>query len=227
MAPVEGPEGDSAARRFTPALGFSVLTPAFDTTIALLTRERHWRAILCRRIALAPGERLVDIGCGTGSLAIRLSRQLPNAAIHGIDPDSAVLAIARKKALRQKAEISFHQGFLSESFLAEFGPFDVVTSSLVFHQVPLREKSNIIGLMRRGLRPGGRVVVADYGWQRTPAMRVLFRATVQTLDGVADTQPNADGVLPTLFRSAGFERVAETDVIQTATGSISIYSAAR
>jgi hypothetical protein len=68
--------------------------------------------------------------------------------------------------------------------------------------------------------------IADYGWQRTPAMRLAFRI-VQSLDGFAGTQPNADGCLPVLMREAGFAGVMETSVIPTLTGSISLYRATK
>lgn len=58
-------------------------------------------------------------------------------------------------------------------------------------------------------------------------MRRLFRATVQNLDGVEDTQPQADGVLPELIRLAGFVDIAETRVIPTLTGSISLFRGVR
>ena len=79
--------------------------------------------------------------------------------------------------------------------------------------------------MRMTLKPEGRLFIADYSAQRTALMRRLFRATVQSIDGVADTQPNADGVLPTLIADAGFGEVEELRVIPTATGSISILKA--
>lgn len=66
--------------------------------------------------------------------------------------------------------------------------------------------------------------VADYGEQRSRTMRALFRQ-IQRLDGFANTQPNADGVLPRMFAAAGFDRVIERQSISTPTGSISIYSA--
>lgn len=70
--------------------------------------------------------------------------------------------------------------------------------------------------------PGGELHLADYGLQSGRLMRMLFRATVQRLDGVADTQPNADGVLPALMREAGL-RLERERIIATPTGSISIF----
>ena len=156
---------------------------------------------------------------------LRLAGVEPGAAVHGVDPDPEVLRRARSKAAAAGARIAFHEGFLTEEFIASEGAFDVVTSSLVFHQVPLAGKRNLLSMMRQALKPAGRMVVADYGLQRTALMRRLFRATVQTLDGVDDTQPNADGLLTEIINEAGFAGVQEARVIPTATGSISILTA--
>lgn len=210
---------------FTPALGVRVLTPLYDAAIALMTRENVWRSALVEAIALQRGERLLDVGCGTGSLAIRLTSSVPGANVHGIDPDGQVLLRARSKAAAAGAMIEFHEGFLTGEFVDGMEPFDVMTSSLVFHQIPFDGKREILSMMCRALKPAGRLVIADYSLQRTPLMRRLFRATVQSLDGVDDTQPNADGRLPELVNEAGFDGVQEARVIPTATGSISILSA--
>ena len=216
---------NTEGKTFTPALGLRALTPVYDVAIAFLTRENVWRSALIEAIALQRGERLLDVGCGTGSLAVRLATVEPGAQVHGIDPDPDVLQRARSKAATAAARIDFYEGFLTGEFLGGKKSFDVVTSSLVFHQVPLAGKRDLLSMMRRALRPAGRLVIADYSLQRTPLMRRLFRATVQSLDGVDDTQPNADGVLPELINEAGFAGVREVRVIPTATGSISILTA--
>lgn len=217
----------TAASGFTPALGHRALTPLYDAAIALLTRERLWRSALIDTINVKAGERLLDVGCGTGSLILRLAMSVPGADVQGIDPDADVLRRASAKAAAAGVKTSFHEGFLTEEFLSRHDAFDVVTSSLVLHQVPFAQKCNILSTMRRALKPSGRLMIADYGLQRTPLMRMLFRATVQSLDGVEDTQPNADGVLPRLIKEAGFADIREERVIPTATGSISIVSARR
>ncbi len=215
----------NAGRAFTPALGFRALTPLYDAAIALLTRETVWRSELIRAIGLNGGERLLDVGCGTGSLAVRLAKLTPESQVIGIDPDPDVLRLARAKAAEAGVTVSFHQGLLTPAFFDRQPPFDVIASSLVLHQVPLDGKAEIIALIRKGLKPGGRFCVADYGMQRTPMMRLLFRATVQSLDGVTDTQPNADGVLPTLMSEAGFVHVEDLKTVSTPTGSITIFVA--
>src|SRR3546814_16296019 len=80
---------------------------------------------------------------------------------------------------------------------------------LVLHQVGLEEKARLLREAWQVVAPGGKLYVADYGEQRSRLMRLLFRLTIQQLDGVQDTQPNADGLLPVLMREAGFSDVRD------------------
>ncbi len=212
-----------AADSFTPALGQHWLTPLYDVAIKTLTRESIWRCALTNQVDPREGDRILDVGCGTGTFLTLVANRAPKARLFGIDPDPEVLARARLKAAKAGASIEFIQGFLSEDFVTRLRPLTKVVSSLVLHQVPLAEKLRILSLMRRVLTEGGEAHIADYGAQTTPLMRWLFRRTVQSLDGRENTQPNADGVLPGLMREAGFQQVEERTKISTPTGSISIY----
>src|SRR3546814_14435681 len=87
-------------------------------------------------------------------------------------------------------------------------------------------KQAIAAQMHRLLRPGGQLFIADYGEQRSPLMRMLFRQ-IQWLDGVEYTEPNARGCMPDTRAAAGFDAAEEAKVIPTPTGSSSIYPAER
>jgi hypothetical protein len=87
-------------------------------------------------------------------------------------------------------------------------------------------KRAVLAAMHAVLKPGGKVVLADFGLQRTALMRIAFRI-VQLADGKQDTQPNADGVLPKLLSECGFHDVREAEVVPTVSGSISVYVACK
>ncbi|SEM34022.1 Ubiquinone/menaquinone biosynthesis C-methylase UbiE [Variovorax sp. YR750] len=215
------------SRDFTPAVP---VLGAYDPIVSLFTQERRWRSALLSQLAPKPGEVIADIGCGTGSFLVLLALLGKDAApgqLVGIDPDERILERARRKLADAGVACELRQGYLRDAarLLAPLRP-DKIVSSLVLHQVPLAEKRAGLAAIHAALRPGGELHMADYGLQRTRAMRWLFKL-VQAVDGVQDTQPNADGIVPALMREAGFAEVEETAVIPTPTGSISLYRGIR
>jgi len=196
--------------------------------LAVLTRENYWRAALAAQIGSSPGDVIADVGCGTGSLLVSLGRTATDATLIGIDPDPNILDRARAKAKAAGIAVELLQGFAREAnrILAGRGVNKIV-SSLVYHQVPMDETKAGLAAMYEALIPGGEMHIADYGLQRTRIMRGLFRATVQNLDGRENTEPQARGVLPEFMRKVGFIDIAETMVVPTITGSISMYRAGR
>jgi ubiquinone/menaquinone biosynthesis C-methylase UbiE len=213
-------------RAFTPALGRFLPVWFYDSVAALL-RERLWRGLVAMHVAPRPGDVIVDVGCGTGSLALLLRHVQPGARVVGVDPDPAVLARARRKADDAAGALEWRVG-MGDALVAVVGSgsASAVVSSLVLHQCPMAMKQAVLASTFAVLRPGGRLVIADYGLQRTWLMRLAFRV-VQLADGKQDTQPNADGVLPRLIAEAGFHDVREAEVVPTITGSISVYTARR
>jgi 2-polyprenyl-3-methyl-5-hydroxy-6-metoxy-1,4-benzoquinol methylase len=215
------------SRTYVPALGDHRLSPFYDTTIALMTCERTWRRAFVKQIDPAPRDVILDIGCGTGSLAVLLKQTSPSASIYAVDPDPDILTRAEIKARDAGVIVHFAQGYAQHtaSIAANIRPNKIVTS-LVLHQLPFCAKRSMILNAYAGLRADGELHVADYGKQSSPLMRFAFRQ-VQSLDGFDNTQPNAEGVLPELMIEAGFADVRENATIPTPTGSISLYSARR
>lgn len=212
---------------FVPALGRKELAWAYDSMVALLTRESTWRGLLLSALDPQPDDIIVDVGCGTGTLAIMIKHRSPQARAIGLDPDAQILRIARRKAMKAGVGIELIQGEARRlADVIDQGQPNKVVSSLVFHHLPLGGKRAALAAILAALKPGGRLYIADYGRQRTGLMRALFRL-VQHLDGFETTQPNADGILPELMTEVGFDAVKESAIILTPTGSISLYEARR
>jgi len=99
-----------STRTYLPAAGHDWALPLYDPIVKLLGGERA-RRILLDQATLQPGYRVLDIGCGTGTLAILSKRLHPAVTIVGIDPDPKALARARRKASCAAVSIQFDQDF--------------------------------------------------------------------------------------------------------------------
>lgn len=208
---------------FTPALGRAGPTSAYDRAIRFWTREGRWRPMFVKQIDPRPGERILDVGCGTGTLAVLLKQRTPSCEVVGIDPDSQILDLAREKARSAGMAIDFRQGFARDAHTAGGVDYDKVVSSLVFHQTPMAEKRAGLQAMAAAAKATGELHIADYAEQRSWLMRRLFRI-VQNIDGFDNTQANADGALSRLLGELS-EDVRIEEVVPTPTGAITLFRA--
>lgn len=218
-------EPEPLSKDFTPPLGIAFLTPLYNTAIAIFTREGAWRNHLVRHLAPQSKDFILDIGCGTGSLVHYIYRECPDATYIGVDPDREALSIARRRAEKERIPARFIQGFFDGTLALESDTPNKIVITLVLHQTPLEEKRRIINHAFKTLPKTRVLLIADYGLQRSRLVRFLFRWTVQALDGLEPTQPNAEGVLPILLKQAGFAHVIETKSFATPSGSISVLHA--
>jgi ubiquinone/menaquinone biosynthesis C-methylase UbiE len=140
----------------------------YDLLIWFLTlgRERRFREKLLVPARLRPGESVLDVGCGTGSLAIAAKRQVgASGSVQGIDPSPEMIARARHKAQKAKLDISFSNGS-AESLVFSDGQFDVVLSTVMLHHLRKDARGVAVAEMKRVLKPGGRLLVVDFGGAR-------------------------------------------------------------
>jgi ubiquinone/menaquinone biosynthesis C-methylase UbiE len=210
-------------RSYIPALGFHWLTRLYDPVVATVLRENTYKKQLVKQARLRPGHRVLDLGCGTGTLTIMLKRACPAATVVGLDGDPAVLAIAREKVVAANVEIELQEGM---AFAPPFTPgsFDRVVSSLVFHHLATEDKRRTLAKVREVLRPGGELHVLDWGQAQNLLMRAAFLG-VQFLDGFGTTNDNVRGRLVLFMQEAGFTGVTETQHAMTPLGTLSLYRA--
>ena len=215
--------GEARRTRYVPALGIAALTGLYDTVLALTMRERRWRPRLCERIAahVPHGGRIVDVGAGTGTLAIALAARRPDAQVIAIDGDPEVLRLARRKPGAER--VSWRQGLAGGLELEDAG-IDAVVMSLLLHHLEPDAKHRALTDARRVLRADGRLHVADWGKPHDPVMRAAF-AVVQLIDGREGTRDHAAGRLPALLADAGFPRVERYGRLRTGFGTLDLFEA--
>lgn len=212
-------------RDYVPAAGFHWLTPVYDPLVALTCRDHTVKGQLVAAAGLRPGLRVLDLGCGTGTLALRVKRACPGVEVSGVDADPRMLAVAVAKAKRAGVEVTFARGF-AESLPYPDGAFDRVVSSLFFHHLPLSQKMSAFREAARVLAPGGEMHVADWGRPSGPLLRLLF-VSIRCLDGWENTRAHALGQLPALIAANGFGDVRVGERFSTVFGTLELLSARR
>src|SRR3954454_22548970 len=212
-------------QQFVPALRFDSLTRLYDPIVALTSRERGFKRRLLAHARIKDGEAVLDLACGTGTLAIEIKKDHPKAKVSALDGDRAILTRARAKAKEAGVKIEFQRG-LSNELPYDARSFDVVLSTLFFHHLTDEAKADTADEIRRVLRLGGRVLIADWGRPQDPLMRMVF-LNVQILDGFGNTASNVAGRLPEFLRDAGLKRVSVVDRMRTPLGTIEIVSGIR
>ena len=147
-------------RVFLPAAGRDVFLPLYDPIVSLMGFDPARRELISRA-NVEPGRRILDIGCGTGTLVVRLKRRYATAQVIGLDPDPKALRRARIKAARAAVSVQLDQGFADE-LPYKRASFDRVTSSLMFHHLNKQERENMLREVVRVLRSGGSFHLVDF-----------------------------------------------------------------
>ena len=210
---------------YLPALAYRSLTPLYDPLVRLTTRERAFKEALIGAAGIEDGMDVLDVGSGTGTLAVWIKQWHPGATVCGLDGDPDVLARARAKAEAVGIDVEFAEG-LSYELPYPDASFDRVVSSLFFHHLLRADKVRTLAAIRRVLRPGGELHIADWGHPEDPAMR-LAALGIRLLDGAESTADNLAGRLPQVIADAGFKRVSEGRAFRTVFGLVRLVSARR
>jgi ubiquinone/menaquinone biosynthesis C-methylase UbiE len=202
---------------YIPALGLDWLTPLYDPVLKWLMHEERFKRDLVQHLALQPGQRALDLGCGTATLTLMLKQAQPAATLFGLDGDSQVLAIAKAKFAHPGVEVLITQG-LASALPYPDGAFDRVVTSLVLHHLTRSQKQLAFAESLRVLCPGGELYVVDFGQPRTPFAMVISQGMRQ-FEQVAD---NLDGLLPNFMHDAGFDGIEICTHYPTMVGTLTL-----
>jgi ubiquinone/menaquinone biosynthesis C-methylase UbiE len=207
-------------RTYVPAAGRDWLLPLYDPfTNWLGVASVHRRLI--DQAEIQPGQRVLEIGCGTGNLTILAKRLHPSTEVVGIDPDLRALAQARRKAARSAVHVTFVPGYAEELPYPD-GAFDRVVSALMFHHLHPDAKHRALLETRRVLKTSGSLHLVDFVAGSEPARGLLSRL-LQPSHGAR--RAGADS-LPALLEQAGFGEVREIACQALIVGRIGYYRAA-
>ncbi|MCC7165644.1 MAG: methyltransferase domain-containing protein [Anaerolineae bacterium] len=205
---------------YIPALRFKVLTPFYDPLLRWGMREETFKNRLIEEARITPGYRVLDLGCGTGTLTILVKQRQPAAEVIGFDGDPQVLEIARAKAAQQNVNITLDQG-MAYQLPYPNESFDRVISSLVLHHLTTTDRQRALREVFRVLRQGGEFWIVDFGKPHNPLAFVISLV----MRNLERTQDLIQGLLPAQLRGAGFQEVAEVARFMTLFGTIVLYRA--
>jgi ubiquinone/menaquinone biosynthesis C-methylase UbiE len=202
-------------RRYLPAAGRDAFLPLYDPFTRLFGFQRAL-SMLVKQAALLPNYVVLDVGCGTGTLAVLIKHRYPEVEIVGLDPDPKALARARRKTARAGVRASFEQGF-ADALPHPDATFDRVFSSMMFHHLPKDDRTPTLAEIRRVLKPGGRLEFLDLaGGSHNMLAQLLHGGQVHAA---------TDERLRRRMTEAGFTTTTRTATHGTFLGALAFYQA--
>jgi ubiquinone/menaquinone biosynthesis C-methylase UbiE len=204
--------------KYIPALNQNWLTPLYDPLLKWGMRENTFKRYLIEHAHLKPGQRVLDLGCGTGTLTIQIKQFLPQINLVGLDGDPTVLQIAERKAKAAGVEINWDKGFAYDLPYPTTS-FDRVISCLMIHHLTAPNKLKAFQEIFRILKSGGEFHLMDFGKPTSLGMR-LISIPIARMEEAGD---NIHGLLPGMLHQAGFSNISETRHFKTLFGELVHY----
>ena len=187
-----------ANEKYIPALSYRFLTPFYDFIQKYIVRDVRYKTLLIQQANIQPGQHVLDLGCGTGTLALMVKLAQPNAEVTGLDADPDMLRVAMLKSAQLKAAVKFDVGFTNKLPYPD-ETFDRVLSSIMIHHLKTPDKWQTAQEVYRVLKPGGQLHIIDFGKPVTWYGKLLG----PLLHKFEEANDNIDGKLPEIFGAPG------------------------
>lgn len=189
---------------YIPALSYRFLTPFYDFIQKYIVRDVRYKSLLIEQANIQPGQHVLDLGCGTGTLAILAKLAQPGADVVGLDADPDMLKVAKYKSAQMQVPVKFDVGFTNKLPYPDES-FDRVLSSIMIHHLKTPDKIQTAQEVYRVLKPGGQLHIIDFGKPVTWYGKILS----PLLHKFEEANDNIDGKLPEIFGAPGLK----TDVV--------------
>lgn len=199
-APAGDPARETSGRTLDHVAGvYDLLEP-----LMMMGMDRPLRQEVIALLDPAPGGRILDVGCGTGTLTREIAGRLPEASrscVVGVDAARAMIAVARRKAAGLPNVV--FEAALAERLPFADGTFDGAVSTMFFHHINVELKRRALAEIWRTLTPAGRLVVADVA-APTTVFGALCAWAGFVLFQQAEIRENIEGKLEEAFRGSPF-----------------------
>lgn len=190
-------------RAFLPAAGRDLFLPLYDPIVSLLGGERARRDLI-DQANITSGQRILDIGCGTGTFAVLLKRHCSDVQVIGLDPDPKALRRANIKATRAGVSMQLDEGFADE-LPYERSSFDRVFSSFMFHHLEAQDREKTLMEVLRVLKPGGSFHLLDFAGDGHGLQHGLHSHLGRLFHSSDRLKDNSDARILELMGRAGFK----------------------
>lgn len=211
----------AAKRPFIPAAGYHFALRFYDPVTRLFGADAA-REVILEYAQLRPGQRVLDLGCGTGTLALAAKRSCPEAEVTGLDPDEDALERARAKAQAAGVSLAFETGY-ADALPFEPNTFDRVLSSFMLHHLDESTQTRALAEVARVLKPAGSVHVLDFA-NANHGLHGLLQAMMH-VTGRPAIHVARD--LPTVLTRVGFGDVRTVPQPRVFLQDVAYYSATR
>ncbi|MEW6456653.1 MAG: methyltransferase domain-containing protein [Acidobacteriota bacterium] len=193
-------------KNYIPPTPLNFFTKFYDIGCILMGLGKKFRFFIVQNLKLSGKERILDAGCGTGTLLLILKKIYPSITAEGLDPDSNVLNIAKKKFEKNGINITLYCSKM-DNMPFEDNSFDVLVSSLAFHHIKKEERMPSLGECLRILKPRGKMLLIDFG----PPDSNFFNRILSILMGFFELiEDGKKGRIPLLMKEAEFSEVKHT-----------------
>lgn len=159
---------------YIPALKYHWMTRFYDPLIQWGMQEKKFKTHLVKQANLQPEETIMDLACGTGTLALLIQQSQPGVQVIGVDADPEILSIAKEKIKETLVNnITFEEGF-SDKLPFSNNKFHHIFTRLFIHHLTLEMKKKTFEEIYRTLKTGGQFHIIDFEKPQNWLMRVAF-----------------------------------------------------